>query len=283
MKTVVHSNLALLFVIFCILSTVISCNKQQQVESKQGFSDQALAYYKTGIACQSQNEDSSFYYYEKALKYSSSHDTDTLKPFILFRIAALHFKAFNYKEALELFDSAMVEAKHFKNFVVVTNCLNELSNLELDLNNIEQSRLYLEQALQTAEQYQLNLQIGVTLGNLANLETNSDSAIKIMKRAISTLKNIKGAEMEYCTILANMANNTSESGKAIKLYNEAIAIAEKGRFSEILIGAYNNLACTYLKNNKMEDAEICLRDHAIPIAFKTANTDWLSTVYESYA
>jgi len=283
MKIIVYVNLSFLFVILGILLTIASCKQKQQVELKQVFSGQALVYYKAGIAYQSKNEDSSFYYYEQALNFSDSANLDTLRPFILFRIAKLHFKAYNYKEALKLFDSAMVEAKRSKNFVIVTDCLNELSNFERDLDNIEQSRAYLDQALQIAEQFRLNLQKGVTLGNLANLETNPDSSMKIMKRALSTLKNIKGAEMEYCTILANMANITSESRTAIKLYYEAIAIAEKGQYSEILIGAYNNLACTYLENNKTEEAEICLRDHAIPIALKTANTDWLSTVYESYA
>ncbi len=265
------------------MPVLISCNNTPLSGTRGSFSDQALKNFRSGLFYQSKNEDSSFYYFEKALAYCDSCDNDTLRPLILFRVASLHFKAFNYKQALEIFDSSMVEAKRNKNFAVVTNCLNELGNLERDLNNPETSRAYLEQALKTAEQYHLSLQIGVTLGNIANLQENPDSALKMNERAISILKNIKGAEMEYCSVLSNMANSISDQERAITLYYEAISVAGKNQFWEILIGAYNNLACTYLENNNLAEAEACLRDHAIPAALKTNNTDWLSTVYESYA
>ena len=261
----------------------VSCRHNDTKGSETDLKAQAETWYKIGITYQSKNEDSSFYYYEKALQASASSADDTLKPYILFRIAMLHYMAFNYKEALEMFDSAMKEGNRNKNFVIVSDCLNELGNLERDLNDTEQSRSYFNKALHVAEQHHLSLQAGVTLGNIASFAANPDSSLQLMNRALTMLKKIKGAEGEYCTILSNMANNISDSKRAIKLFHEVITIAEKGHFSEVLVGAYNNLACTYLENNLPEEAEKCLRDHAIPLALKTSNIDWLSTVYESYA
>ena len=80
-----------------------------------------------------------------------------------------------------------------------------------------------------------------------------------------------------------MANSIPDKEKAIEIYHETIEIAEKRNLTEILIGTYNNLACTYIEDNKLLQAKECLRDHAIPLALKYANKDWLSTLYESYA
>ncbi len=283
MKITWSTDLSLKFVCACILVVMNSCNKKQPSEVQGNFSELSLDYYRTGNAYQFQNEDSSFYYFDKSLKIIFLNKNDTLRPFVLFRIAMLHFRAFNYKEALKLYDSAMGEAKRNKNYIVVSNCLNELGAIEQDLNNPDQARSYFQQSLQLAEKFKLSHQIGVILGNLANLETNPDTALKLMNRALENIKNIKGAEMEYCTILANIANSSSQKDTAIKFFHEAITIAEKGNYSEVLIGAYNNLSCIYLENNQTKEAEECLRDHAIPLALKSENADWLSTAYESYS
>lgn len=208
---------------------------------------------------------------------------DSLKTQEIYKIALMQFEVFNYKEALVLFDSAMNLARKQKNYIVVANCLNELGLIEGDLNNMERSRDYLKTALELAIKYKLDIQRGVTLGNLANLSSNPDTAMKLKMSAVDILKNAKGAEKEYCSALANLANSLAGKEEAIALYYESIGIAEKSQFYEILIGAYNNLGCTYLEMNKLDQAAACLRDHAIPIALKTKNVDWLSTVYESYA
>jgi len=272
-----------LIVLLGVLTALASCNKRPRIETGVNTPEKALACYRSGIDYQFKNEDSSFYYYEKSLTITHTLVNDTLRPYVLFGIASLHYRAFKYKDALELFDSALTEANRNKNYRIVANCLNELGTLESDLNNSDQALTYFNKALAIAEQYHLPLQKGVTLGNIASLETNPDSALKIVKHAISILVNIKGAEPEYCSVLMNMATKMSGNEKAIKLFYEVIDIAEKFKYSEILIGAYNNLACTYLESNLTKEAGECLRDHAIPEAINKNNTDWLSTLYESYA
>ena len=134
---------------------------------------QAAAWYKTATNFQKTNEDSCFYYFEKALGLTDKLEKDTLRPLILFKIAMLHYKAFNYNEAIKLFDSAMNTARRNSNFVIVANCLNELGTLESDLNDPDEARSYFNKALQIASQNHLGLQTGVALGNIANLETLS--------------------------------------------------------------------------------------------------------------
>ena len=219
----------------------------------------------------------------KSIDELTAIKNDSLKTQEIYKIALMQFEVFNYKEAIVLFDSAMNLARKQNNYIVVANCLNELGLIEGDLNNMERSRNYLYTALEIAKKYTLEIQRGVTLGNLANLSSNPDTAMKLKLNAVDILKNAKGAKKEYCSALANLANSLANKEEAIALYYESIGIAEKSNFYEILIGAYNNLGCTYLEMNNLTQAESCLRDHAIPLALKTKNTDWLSTVYESCA
>ena len=103
--------------------------------------------------------------------------SDTSKSIEIYNLAVLHYKTFNYKEALELFDSAMISASHNKNFRIVANCLNELGSVERDLNNSSQARVYFKKAFELAIQHDLDYQAGVSLGNIANVESNADSAM----------------------------------------------------------------------------------------------------------
>jgi signal transduction histidine kinase len=269
--------------LICLTLLFISCRNKQTNNSEADMKTQAAAWYKTATNFQKTNEDSCFYYFEKVLDLTDKIEKDTLRPYILFKIAMLHYRAFNYNEAIKLSDSAMNTARRSGNFVIVANCLNELGTLESDLNNPDEARSYFNKALQIASQNHLGLQTGVALGNIANLETNPDSAISYMEHAISILKNVKGAGLEYSTILANLANSMPYGDHTISLFSEAIEVAEKGNYTEVLMGAYNNLACTYLDHNQAGKAEECLRDHAIPVALKSSNTDWLSTLYETFA
>ena len=47
--------------------------------------------------------------------------------------------------------------------------------------------------------------------------------------------------------------------------------------------AYNSLAYCYLDKHDPAKAELCLTEHAIPLAVKTENYDWLSSLYDTYA
>jgi len=49
------------------------------------------------------------------------------------------------------------------------------------------------------------------------------------------------------------------------------------------MGTYNNMAYSYLEKGDIKFARSCLIDHAIPVAVKGNNQDWLSTLYDSYA
>jgi predicted negative regulator of RcsB-dependent stress response len=52
---------------------------------------------------------------------------------------------------------------------------------------------------------------------------------------------------------------------------------------EVIIGAYNNMAYCYLGKGDLKNAEKCITGHALPVAVKTNNIDWQSTVYDTYA
>ena len=121
--------------LICLTLLFISCRNKQTNNSEADMKTQAAAWYKTATNFQKTNEDSCFYYFEKILDLTDKIEKDTLRPYILFKIAMLHYRAFNYNEAIKLFDSAMNTARRSSNFVIVANFLNELGTLESDLNN----------------------------------------------------------------------------------------------------------------------------------------------------
>ena len=97
------------------------------------------------------------------------------------------------------------------------------------------------------------------------------------------MQHCTGSEEPMAQILINMANGCTDQNSAIYYFDKALTLISDENSPEEYIGVYNNLACTYLDMGEIAKAEKCILDHAVPVAVRTNNLDWQSTVYDTYA
>jgi signal transduction histidine kinase len=127
--------------------------------------------------------------------------------------------------------------------------------------------------------------MGVAMGNLARLEFEPDTmkSNAMSLEALNYLRKVRGTEEEMATILINIGYGFKNPDSALYYYSSALALAENAQLPLIIIGAYNNMAYSYMDKGEYSKAESCVRDFAIPIAEKYDYTDWLSSLYDTYS
>jgi len=121
------------------------------------------------------------------------------------------------------------------------------------------------------------------LGNLARFENDPVKAIRLEREAVSYLKKSKGGQDALAMSYVNMGFRASNPDTAIYYFSLALKLAKSNNLSGVEIGAYNNMVYSYLDKGNITSAEECLVVHAIPLARKEKNDDWLSTLYDTYA
>jgi two-component system, NarL family, sensor kinase len=235
-----------------------------------------------GIAYSKMEKDSSYTYYTMASKLADSAKLWKQKVQIMYNLAGFENSALHNKSAITLLDSAIILAKSINDFEEISNAYNLLGNINRDNQDYEKAKQMYDLALVYAWKDTLYKQIGVTLGNLANIEADIDKQKKILREALTNLAKAPGAEEEMATIFINFGNlYTGDS--AIFYYNSALVLTKGAYLPVIVMAAYNSMAYIYLEKGDLAMAEACLRDKAIPVAIKENNSDWLSTLYDTYA
>lgn len=267
------------------LSEAIRWSKKaiRLANARGSISDQALTYMLSGTIYLVREPDSCYLFNNLALSLARKNSKDTIMQKIYYSLAYLNYYAFNYNESLILLDSAINRSKNAHDKATEVNAMILIGHIDRDQYNNPQARIFYTKALKIAEENNMDLQKGVLLGNLGSIAENNDSAIFLIRKAIAILSTLKSSKEELCTMLMNLSNFIPSKDSAILYYYQAIAYAQSENLTELLIAANNNLGCTYLELNNTKLASQCFLDHAIPLALKTNNLDWLSTVYESCA
>jgi len=227
--------------------------------------------------------DSGFYYYSRALQIADSNQIPKEKAKVLYNLAMLNIAAYNYKSSIILLDSAMNIARSVHDFIIVSNSLNSLGNIYLDLQDDTNAHKFFDSAFQVAKMNSLFQQMGTSIGSLAKFERDSIKAIGLNKSAIRYLRMGNGSEEAIAFILINIGNCFAIQDSSIFYYKLALHSITWENTPEAAIGAYNNLACSYLDKGDINNAENCILNYAIPYALKKNNFDWQSTVYETYS
>lgn len=240
-------------------------------------------YKLMGQALYKNKNDSSFIYFNKALKLADSAKINSLKPFLLYNCAKLYRLAKFTDKAMNFLDSSIQSAKSEKDFNTMAGALNELGNIYSDNNNRDYGIKMYDSANKIAMRHSVNIQIGISLGNLARFENDPAKAFRMKKEAIRYLLKSKGAEEGIARIYNNIANHTTNQDTALYYYNEVLKLTRNKNLPAVEMGAYNNMVYSYLAKGNIAGAEECMVDHAIPIAQKLKNDDWMSTLYDTYA
>jgi two-component system NarL family sensor kinase len=160
---------------------------------------------------------------------------------------------------------------------------NMQGNIENNLKNRDEAHKMFDSAYQIAVRHSIPKQIGLSLGNLALFETDPVKVLKLQREAIRYLEKAKGNEEGLATIYINIGNHTKNPDTALYYFRKALKLTLNTNLSRIVFGAYNNMVYSYLDKGDVKGAEECLVDHAIPLAEKEKNFDWMATLYDTYA
>ena len=255
----------------------IACRSGKQI-------DLIKAYVLLGHVFMYQERDSSFYFYNEALTLADSVHIQEFTPDILYGLAILYQLAQDYQTSLSLLDSAKNRYTDRKQFANLSNCYCAIGNIQYDLYDYQGAQASYDSALAIALRHQLNKQIGVAYANLSIFEEDDHQAIIIMHRAIQyLLLSGGGAEEEIANNMTNIGTRSPNPDSALYYFHSALRFGKQNSLSEVNIGAYNNMAYSYIDLGELDMAATCLRDLAIPLALQDSNFDWLSTLYDSYA
>jgi signal transduction histidine kinase len=242
----------------------------------QGYSLMGEAFYST-------DKDSSYIYFDKALKLADSAKIYAQKPFLLFEIAQIYYKVKDFKTAIGKLDTCKKVANLQQDYSTLASAYNLEGNIKYDIKNRDEARKMYDSAYKIAVRHSIPKQIGLSLGNLSRFETDPVKVLKLEREAIRYLEKTKGNEFGLANIYINIGNHTENPDTALYYFRKAIKLTLNTNLSTIVFGAYNNMVYSYLEKGDVKGAEECLVDHAIPLAEKEKNFDWMATLYDTYA
>ena len=245
----------------------------------------ALSYELLGIAYLQSHKDSSYYYLIKALQIADSANLVKLKIPVINNLAYIYLTAYNFEDAIKLLDLSIRLADSTNDFAGLSRAYNMLGNIKYSTHDIDNARKLYQSALLVAKDHSLYLHMGAALSNLAKneFEPNKRKSIALQKEALGYLEKVKyGNEEEIAYLLINMCYRYTKDS-ALFYYKNALKVAVNAKLIKLLFGAYNGMAYSYLEKGDIQMAESCLKDHAIPVAIKENDHDWLSSLYDTYA
>jgi two-component system, NarL family, sensor kinase len=240
-------------------------------------------YRLMGQAFYQKDKDSSYIYINKALKLADSAKYNPAKPFLIYFTGLLYYVAKDYKTSIVFLDSCINLSESQKDYVRLSQAYNTLGNIHMEIRNRDIALVMYDSAYQIARRHKQNEQIGISLGNLARFENDPGKTLRLEREAISYLKMSKGGEDGLAQSYVNIGFRTSNPDTALYYFNEALKLAQANNLANIEISAYNNMVYCFLDNGNITKAEECLVDHAIPLAQREKNNDWLATLYDTYA
>lgn len=241
------------------------------------------AYTLCGIAYLKKAKDSSYYYYNRALKLCNDENLLHRKIRVMYNLSMFYQMVNENKTVIRLLDSVIRLAESLKDYSSMATAYNSLGNVKYDIKDFADSKKMFEIALSIAKSHDLYTQVGVSLAGLAKFETETPKIIARNKEALFYLRKGSGAEEEMAMTLVNIGWVVTNPDTALYYYKAAIKIADAGNLSEVEFGALNNMVYAYLDKGDLLNAEKCMRDIAIPMAIREDNKDWLSTLYDTYS
>ncbi|MFZ4521488.1 MAG: tetratricopeptide repeat protein [Bacteroidales bacterium] len=228
------------------------------------------------------NPDSALYFYNKALLVVDSFNLAEIKGKVLYNLAMLKRSAGDYQEHILLLDSALRCSVLVNDPITKSNSLNALGTFYFNTGEVKKAKTMFDSAFSVAVRSSLYLQMGSALGNQARFEADPVKSVAQQRRAIAYLEKGGDGGETVAFSLINIGYRSPNPDSAIFYFDQAISKVTPQFAPEIIMGAYNNLAYCYLAKGDLIRAEQCITEHALPVAEKTNNVDWQSTIYDTY-
>jgi two-component system, NarL family, sensor kinase len=243
--------------------------------------DLILAYIIAGTSFNTNDKDSSFTYFAKALQKADMAGTSKLKARIMYNIAMLYNAANDFKKVIDLLDSTIRLSDSAKEYTVEADAYNTLGSVLFNSGDVLNAKRMFETSFQIAKENSLYKQMGRAFANLSPYQLDNITAIKTQKEAIGYLQKAKGTEEEIANILINIGLRYNNPDSSLFYYQKALQYSKNGNLPKIEMGAYNNIAYSYMEKRNISQAESYIL-HAIQLATQLNDHDWLSTLYDSY-
>jgi two-component system NarL family sensor kinase len=250
-----------------------------RLNTPDGF---VTAWNALGNVYNSGRKDSSFYYYSRAIRLIDSCRLFSRKPRTLLNLAIIYIDASNFKLGTTYVDSTIFLAEKFKQPKVLADAYNTLGEIRLAGFDSLGAKQAFENALSIATGNNLQRQAGNALANIALFESNPVKSQIDLVKALRCYQGLAGLEEEKALICINIGYLQVIPDSAIRYYKASLQLAESGGSVRTIISAYNNLAYAYLDKHDILKAKIYL-ETAIPKAVKLKNSDWIATLYDTYA
>ena len=236
-----------------------------------------------GMAYFQKENDTSYFYYNEALKIAKKENFEKEKIPIMYNLALFYNDVSDYQTAMTLLDSTIYFARLTGAFSNVSNCFNMLGSIKMMTHNYKEARMMFDSAFFIAKEHSLLRQMGVAQANIASTEENFNISVNLLRQALGYLKKADDTEEEMAAVFISIGNRSFNLDSQIFYYQSAIQLATGGNLPRTLMGAYNGMTYSYLGKNNVAKAEACIKDNALPLAIKENDYDWLSTLYDSYA
>ena len=279
------------------LDSLVELNRVKNHDLARKFADQAVeqarhgkdpkelgtAYFIKGISFSSSCMDSSFLFFNKAIRIFDSISYIEGKVKVLYSLGSLYDDVSDYKTAMLLYDSSYKMARREGMARFMTCNLTSMGNLNINMMDSVTAYKQYKQSLEIARKEGLPLDEGIAIGNLAGFAASREGNVKMLQQAIDILSKIPGAEEEEAQLMVNVGIAETDPGQAMKYFTKALDVATRSDLRITRIAVLNNMAYAYLALGDIPKAGDCLINKAIPEAKAINNSDWLATVYDSYA
>jgi two-component system, NarL family, sensor kinase len=283
---------------FRILDTLVDANKIANTKlaiayakranvlaKKLGTAEELVrAEFLLGVAYfWTENKDTSYLYLTRAIQISDSLKSRHQVPKILYSMASINLAAQNNRTAVILLDSCIQLALKENDFSIIADAYNQLGNVLLIIRSVPDAVKMYDSALKIAREHKLYAQIGAALSNIAKFEKDPAKAIQLLKESVANFKMTKGTEAGIASSFGMIGNRQTNPDSALYYFSMALELVKNRNLSKVELFLYNNMAYSYMDKGNLDKATECLIQHAIPMAKKEKNHDWLSSLYDTYA
>jgi signal transduction histidine kinase len=227
--------------------------------------------------------DSSWLYYSKAQRMAENNGIIGQYPQVIYNIAYLHHRAFDYKTALSLLDSVVRVSTSLGKWKLLAGTYNFIGGIKADVGMFNDAMDSYRMAADLSREKNIPDHVGLALAGQARITANPAEAFPLYKEAIQKLSDAGGMEHSLAGILNNRGYLERNPDSAIVFYNKAIRISTDLGFTDILIATFNNLTYSYLEKGDVNTAEMLIKEKALPLAQADTNLSDLATLYDTYA
>jgi signal transduction histidine kinase/Flp pilus assembly protein TadD len=227
--------------------------------------------------------DSALWCYQQALKIASKPEMLKTKMLVLSNIGTLYTTYGEHNMAISYFDSVITCTQNYKLDYSTAEVYLALGAIYFDIGNAVKAKENFDRSLSIATKQNKTKQIALALANLATINNDESLASKQYHKALQLLGTSSSNLEEKASILVNLGLLEPNPQKALKYYQDALLIVEKKTYPIFEVGAYNNMAYTYMDLGDYEKAKTCLIEKGMKIALALKDYQWLSTLHDSYA